>query len=300
MITFQNSKLSVTVRPDLGGRIDSIKDLSTDREWLYHPKNYNSEEPRNLPIGASFDENWSGGWDEIFPNDAAGEFQSHLLVDHGELWSQGWEVVEKSLFGVQMFYRCQTVPVTVEKAIFLDPKCAQVNISYLFKNLSQQAIPFLFKMHAALAVEMGDEILLPDCDIEPVDLNFSHLIGQAGKTKFPKAFDQKGNPIDVSRVPPIQSQSREFYYCSNLAEGRCGLRNRKTNSSLVMKFDSGDFPFVWNFQSFGGWSDHYMVVLEPCTTLPWNLEKALENKTCAVLMPGQVQERHLSFGIEGA
>jgi hypothetical protein len=69
-----SDKVRVAVRPDLGGRIDSVIDLATGREWLWHPAWYNGER-RQLDVGAAFDANWSGGWDEIFPNDAGCEFR---------------------------------------------------------------------------------------------------------------------------------------------------------------------------------------------------------------------------------
>lgn len=39
---------------------------------------------RSLAVGASFEEQWTGGWGEIFPNNVAGEFRDQLLVDVSE------------------------------------------------------------------------------------------------------------------------------------------------------------------------------------------------------------------------
>lgn len=50
-----------------------------------------------------------------------------------------------------------------------------------------------------------------------------------------------------------------------------------------MKFDTASFPYVWMFQSYGGWRGHYVVVVEPCTTLPSDLEEACRNGTVALL-----------------
>ncbi len=82
IITLENAEISLVLRPDLGGRIDQIKDQKTGHDWLWHSPGYEASQTRDLPIGASFDEHWTGGWDEIFPNDAAGEFQGRQLVDH--------------------------------------------------------------------------------------------------------------------------------------------------------------------------------------------------------------------------
>ncbi|MGV0024833.1 hypothetical protein [Phormidesmis priestleyi] len=85
MITLENAEIKLIIRPDLGGRIDRFQDLKTGKDWLWHPSEYDDSDVRSLrdtrkgslSLGASFDENWTGGWDEIFPNDAAGEFHEY-------------------------------------------------------------------------------------------------------------------------------------------------------------------------------------------------------------------------------
>lgn len=300
IIVLENGDMSLTVRPDLGGRIDQIHDRITQRNWLWHPPNYDPTQTRSLPVGASFDDHWTGGWDEIFPNDAAGEFQSWNLVDHGEFWSQAWAVVESDSSHVVLNYQCQTVPVAVEKTIALSKTDPEAQISYRLENQSERTIPFLFKQHCAIAIEAGDEILLPDCLIEPAFLEFSKLIGQPGKTPFPTAIAADGREIDLRFTPPPSSKLQEFYYSSNLARGECGIRHSASQSSLVMRFDTADFPYVWVFQSYGGWRDVYVLVMEPCTAMPFDLEVACRNGTITPLEPFAVQTRTLTVRLERA
>lgn len=298
VVTLQNSELKLTIRPDLGGRIDQLEDLQTKRSWIWHPPRYNPDATRSLTIGAAFHDHWTGGWDEVFPNDAAGIFQGRSLVDHGELWSQKWEILEHSPLRLRLGYQCQTVPVRVEKAIRLDANRPVASMVYRFQNQSKDEIPFLFKHHAAIAIEAGDEILLPNCWIEPAFLEFSKIMGQRGKTRFPKARSVSGKEIDLHIVPPPSSQLQEFYYSSGLSRGVCGIRHQRSQSCLLMTFDTTDFPYVWMFQSFGGWRDHYVVVVEPCTTLPADLETAYQNQTTAVLHPYEKQRRVLNLQLQ--
>jgi hypothetical protein len=298
VLTLENAEIKLTIRPDLGGRIDQLEDLQTGHSWLWHPPGYVSEATRSLPVGASFDDHWTGGWDEVFPNDAAGLFQERNLVDHGELWSQRWEILECSPLSVKLGYQCQTVPVRVEKTIQLDPNRPEAKMVYWFQNQSEAQIPFLFKHHAAIAIEAGDEILLPDCWVEPAFLEFSKLIGQPGKTRFPEAIGANGETVNLRIIPPPSSQLQEFYYSSDLSSGYCGIRHQGTQSSLRMTFDTADFPYVWMFQSYGGWRDHYVVVVEPCTTMPFDLEEACRQHTVAVLHPQEKQRRILTLQIQ--
>lgn len=297
ILTLKNSHLEITVRPDLGGRIDRLHHLQTQQDWLWHPVDYESEtHKRSLPIGAPFDSNWTGGWDEIFPNDAAGEFQGRQLVDHGELWSQAWQVADSSETRIKLVLNCQTVPVTVTKSIALHPTEPQFRIDYELQNHSDETIPFLLKQHCAIAIEEGDEILLPDCAIEPVALGFSKIIGQEGKTRFPKAIGADGQEVDLRFAPSRSSGLQEFYYSFDLAKGECGIRRARTGSTLKMQFEQFDFPYVWVFQSYGGWQNHYVLVMEPCTTMPYDLEVASQNGTIAQLAPNATH--HLALTVE--
>lgn len=295
IVTLENAEIRLIVRPDLGGRIDQLEDLQTHHSWLWHPPHYNAEVTRSLPIGLSFDEQWTGGWDEIFPNDTAELFQGRTLVDHGELWSQCWQVLDSSPLSLTLTYLCQTVPVRVEKTIQLQPHRPEAKVIYWFENQSEEAIPFLFKHHAAIAIEAGDEILLPDCWVEPAFSEFSQLIGQPGKTRFPRAIGVNGETIDLRTIPPPASHLQEFYYAFDLASGYCGIHHQRTQSALVMTFDTTDFPYVWMFQSYGGWRDHYVVVVEPSTTMPFNLEEACRQRTVAWLQPQERQCRTLTL-----
>jgi hypothetical protein len=295
-MTIETPELSLIVRPDLGARLDHVFDKQTGQDWLWHPPGYDATQTRSLSIGACFDDHWTGGWDEIFPNDAAGEFQGRQLVDHGELWSQEWDVLEQSQLQIKLGLTCKTVPIRVEKTIQLDSVKPEFQIEYTFENLSDELVSFLFKQHAAIAIEPGDEILLPNCSIEPVVLEFSRIIGRAGKTRFPKALDANGEEVALNQTPARSSQLQEFYYCSDLARGQCGIR--KSGSALMMDFDLNDFPYVWMFQSYGGWRDYYMLVMEPCTTMPYDLEIASQQGTIATLQPQQKQHRQLIVHLE--
>lgn len=298
VLTLENSQIKLTIRPDLGGRIDQLEDRQTGHAWLWHPPHYTPEATRTLSVGASFDDQWTGGWDEIFPNDAAGLFQGWNLVDHGELWSQRWEILNWSPLSITLSYQCQTVPVRVEKTIQLEPNRPEAKMVYWFENQSEAQIPFLFKHHAAIAIEAGDEILLPDCWVEPAFLEFSKLIGQSGKTRFPAAVGPNGEAVDLRIIPASSSQLQEFYYASDLSNGYCGIRHRRTQSCLLMTFDTADFPYVWMFQSYGGWRDHYVVVVEPSTTMPFDLEEACRLQTAALLRPQEKQRRTLTLQLQ--
>src|SRR6187549_2014224 len=83
-LILENRQLRVTVLPDLGGKIWSILHKPSDREMLWH----NPRVPPRLAYhGATYDNWFCGGWDEVFPNDFPVEIDGEASPDHGELWS---------------------------------------------------------------------------------------------------------------------------------------------------------------------------------------------------------------------
>lgn len=278
-ITLKNSHLEVSVRPECGGRIDQITDLSRGKPWLWHPPGYDPGAGRELPAQASFDACWQGGFEEMFPNDAACTVDGVALPDHGEAWSAAWSADSDRANALTLTMDCERVPIRLEKQLVLDPDAPVLNLRYRMTNLGDSALPCMLKLHPALAIEEGDQIELPRCNVEAVALGFSRLIGQAGTTRWPTAVDTDGETVRLDRTLPAASEAREFVYCSRLEEGRCGVRNARTGSTLQFSFDRTAFPFVWVFQSYGGFNGHYVLMLEPCTSKPYDLLEAIAQDT---------------------
>jgi len=47
--------------------------------------------PARLPMNSRYDDVWSGGWDELFPNDEATSLDGEAYPDHGEVWTSPWQ-----------------------------------------------------------------------------------------------------------------------------------------------------------------------------------------------------------------
>ena len=58
--------IEVTLEPSLGGKISSLRDARTQREWLWrHPRYPYKKVPHGSSYIAYAD---TGGWDECFPS----------------------------------------------------------------------------------------------------------------------------------------------------------------------------------------------------------------------------------------
>ena len=88
VVQVNTGAFSLGLIPELGGKIYSLKDLRTRREWLWqNPRLAFKHVQHDRSNIAEAD---TGGWDEYFPTVAACNYPSHpwagaALRDHGEL-----------------------------------------------------------------------------------------------------------------------------------------------------------------------------------------------------------------------
>lgn len=290
-IRLQNELVEVDIIPRLGGKIWNLTHLPSGTQWLWHnPK----VELKAVEPGAGYDDNWAGGWEELFPNDASCIFQGRVLPDHGEWWSRGWdaEIIESShaKVVVRLALESRALKARCEKRIELAEGSSQLKIHYRIANLESRPIHFLFKQHLALAVTPSHRLELPGGLATPVDLDFSTRLGASGPFSWPQGMDGSGRPVDLSVMPEPQENHQEFVYVEGLPQGWCGVRDTKTQRSLRLEFSRETFPYTWLFATYGGWRGLYTVVLEPCTNMPKDLNEAFRLGRCAKLDPAQSLE----------
>ncbi len=293
-VTLESPAMRVVLNPAQGGRVEGLTDLRSDDNWIYHQvRPHLLEAPSRI-----YDDVWRGGFEELFPNDAPCVFQGRALRDHGELWDAPFEVLERGPASVTLSRVCETVPASVLKTIALVPDRPELRLQYALQNRGSGPLPYLFKLHAAMRVEAGDELLLPGGTVTPVDQAFSRMIGGPGPSRWPLAEGIAGTPVDLSVVPPREARLAEFVYVSDMPEGWCGVRRGNGGGEIRFSFPPEVFPYCWLFLAYGGWRDHFTAVLEPCTNMPKDLDTAWERGACAVLAPGARSEFEVSVRVE--
>jgi hypothetical protein len=285
-IMLGNESIQISVLPELGGKIWELWHKPSQTQWLWHNPHI---ELKSVRLGASYDDNWAGGWEELFPNDAPGEFMGDDLPDHGEWWSQPWQYqVSDSMrdrASIRLWRDGAVTGMQFEKLISIEDTAPRVSIGYRILNDTSRTRYFLFKQHLALAVSPFHRLQLPGGKVTPVDLTFSTLIRSNAVSVWPSAFGGNGELIDLSICPAAELCHREFIYVSELPEGWCGAWNSRNGATLRLHFPRNVFPFTWLFMTYGGWRDLYSVVFEPCTNMPKDLATAQSLGQCAVLHP---------------
>lgn len=153
VLRLENEALTVDVLPDLGGKILQITHRTLGRSFLWHNPR---QRLRRLPLGASYDDHFFGGWDELLPNDVVESIGGETLVDHGELWTtplsavvEGTTVVLSGLLPI--------TPLRFEKRIALTGG-ESIEVRYKLENIGRRRLDILFKLHPALRISPGAEI----------------------------------------------------------------------------------------------------------------------------------------------
>ena len=285
-VILENEHVRAVILPELGGRVWTLEDRLRRRQWIWHRQDV-SLAP-SAP-GAVYDDVWSGGWEELFPNDAPGEFEGRLLPDHGEWWTLAWRAEPStSDTGARVGLTAVTRIIRAEcfKGFSLRHDSRALTVEYRLRSLEAQPFHFLFKQHLPIEITANCRLQLPGGTVEAVDPAFGTLLEGPGPFRWPTTSGG-GRSIDLRQIPPPLSKAREFVFVRDLPEPWCGVEDHERGASIRMDYEGGRFPYVWLFLSYGGWRDTYTAVLEPCTNLPKELNRAVQLGQSARLSAGE-------------
>ncbi len=285
-VVLENDTVRAVVLPSLGGRVWQLDDKIRGRQWIWHREGVPLAK---VAAGAPYDDVWAGGWEELFPNDAADAHEGRTLPDHGEWWTYDW-TIDKTTEGAAAVLRlCTTssvVRAACEKEFRLDAGASSLSVTYRIRSNETVPFHFLFKQHFPVLLHPDCRLRLPGGLVDAVDPAFGTVLPGPGPYSWPHAVHE-GQRVNLEAVPPRESGQREFVYVADLPDGWCGVDDTRLGASLRLDFDLKVFPFVWLFLSYGGWRDAYTAVLEPCTNMPKDLSEAVRRGQSASLMPAQ-------------
>jgi len=271
-LSIQTGFMELSIIPQLGGKVNSLRDTRTGREWLWrHPRFAYKHVPHGSSYTAASD---TGGWDECFPSVAQCEYpsapwQGAAIQDHGELWSQvaQFEINERA-DKVTLLTRWQgvTLPYTFTRVIALNENSSIVHIDYEVANNSDQPIEYVWCIHPLLAIEPGMELSLPASASFNIGGAFpDDLVSPDGKLQYPFAASGLNFPL----LPENNAGRAIKLWSDPLPDGEGWAAMHARDGEFRMRWDVSLLPqvAVWmNFGAFGmdGGSPYYNLGLEPC------------------------------------
>jgi len=241
IVKLENSYLEIEIIPELGGRIQKLLNKKTSFDWVW--KNEKLQISK-VEKGINYDDNWQGGWEELFPNDAIEKFSWGEGFDHGETWSHDWSIVEQSNNTLLLeTLRLDSKSTLKKKFILINNRLRveyQINVN--FEDV------FLFKLHLAIPIFSKSKIEGDFNHLMKVDNSFGNIINNKNKLNF---FDLVPN-----------SKLYDFAYVENLNNY---LNITQSNNLLKLIYDKKFLKYLWIFQTQGGWKNHNVLVLEPAS-----------------------------------
>ncbi len=284
IVRLQSPFLQVDVGPSVGGRIISVLDRASGHEFLWRNAALKLERKES---GTEYDPNFYGGIDELLPNDLAETIDEIDCPDHGELWTAP---LASKIEGDCLLVRGRLARfgLDYQRELRLRPDAPWIDFRYRIENTTERPRHFLWKLHAAVAVQQGDVIECPARQAQVVDPAWCRFRNPA---PFPWP-NLEGEAVNV--VPP-RNGTMDFFYLFDLASGSMYWRRPGAGLKFGYQFDTKVFPYAWLFASYGEFLGHYTIILEPCTAMPMSVNAAAPKGQCARLEPGQILETAVSL-----
>jgi galactose mutarotase-like enzyme len=264
--------VELTLIPALGGKISSLRDTQTNREWLWrHPRYPYKRVPHGNSYVAEAD---TGGWDECFPSVAACSYPSEpwqdvAIQDHGELWSQAADFeINEQADKVTLFNSWQgnALPYTFARNITITENSACLRIDYEVKNKSDQPINYVWCIHPLLAIEPGMELYLPvSTRFNVAGTSPGDLLSSTQNLQYP--FEVPG--LKLPSLPETSAERAIKVWSDPLPSGEAWATLRAHDGEFRMRWDATLLPQIAVWMNFGAWAadggtPYYNLGLEPC------------------------------------
>ncbi len=310
VIRLGNSRISISVLPELGGKIYEITNLKTGREWLWKNPHISLRHPSpGMDYERELD---SGGWDEILFSVKPCTLElpgghSFSIGDHGIVVERAWRNVESGINGAgeavcELLAEGQSPGFRLKRRIVLDAEQARFEIEYTLNNTGSTSWPWLWCAHPLLAVEKGMRIHLQEGQrIRPVQGDVTDPVSDQ---TWPGLRMPDGEITDLVGVFEGPGDSDGF--CQKLyvqSASEIGLITADGAESLYIQYDPRSLPWLGLWINNNTWSGcdsapYLNLGIEPATTAHDSLADAVRFAEVDYLGPGESKTWFLTVSLK--
>lgn len=269
--TLANDAVSLSIAPELGGRIVSLRDRISRREWLdgWAPVSkrriWRPTDPANFETGPG------AGLDECLPTVLPCKIGRKSLPDHGDLWNEapGFEVDPKGGFSCR--WDLKSLPLGFERRIWLGKN--QVRFDYQIENRADTPTPFLWAWHPLFTWKRGDQIRTTEKTC--LSPGGGEVLPWPGNDLSRASFPKGATPAAKVFLGPLAKGSAEIHAAS-------GAR-------LSLAWPAALFPYAGIWITRGFWKGLHHWAIEPTNAPVDRLSDIHEPSPLSLLAPREVR-----------
>ena len=216
------------------------------------------------------------GADECLPTVAQCEWRGLKLPDHGEAWTEAWQLDEEALARnvITVSLDLPISPLCINRSMRLEG--SRVQFDYTLTNESDGPFEYIWALHPMMAIEKGDQLVLPaECEIMRTDATVINCdLGDRG-TVFKWPSPAAGIHLDQLVLGPDSAAAKLF--TEPLSLGRAALRNRNSGDYIAYACDVNELDTFGIWINRGGWDGYQHVAIEPTNGAPDPLDLAVKD-----------------------
>ena len=267
--SIQNQRFQVQAAAgDSGFTVTSVRDLQNRREWIYTDSSFTGERNGDR----SYDEQYGGGMEFLFPSDEKEIYKGKCYADHGVLWRMPYQVKrEADTLRAEGFHAGAGIRA-VWNIMLTDSFILQ---KLYICNESAETFPFLIRLHPSFLLERDTVLNLHEKQIlyEPDGANCSF-----------KPDSRVADQIDIS--DPGTWKAHDLFFHIRQKKGEFTITQK--DRSLRVEYESETFPFltVCSFMKEG----KRIGILEPANVPGISLGSAQRFGSLPLFKPGEIRE----------
>ncbi|MGL4398245.1 MAG: hypothetical protein ACRCXD_00120 [Luteolibacter sp.] len=270
--TLANEAVSLSLAPALGGRIVSLRDRISRREWLdgwmpaHQRRLWQPSDPANFETGPG------AGIDECLPTVLPCKLGRKALPDHGELWNQKPEFEVDPQGGISCRWMLKSLPLAFERRASLTKD--GVRLDYRLENRADAPTPFLYAWHPLFSWKRGDQMVSTE----------KTCLSPGGEEMLP----WPGNDLSRAYFPKGATPAAKVFL-GPLSEGRAAIE-AANGARLSLSWPASLFPYAGIWITRGFWKGLHHWAIEPTNAPVDRLSDIRQPSAVSLLAPHEIRE----------
>ena len=266
-VTLENEKTRAVFLKHFGGRMVSLVNLGTGREYI----TVGTEENHMIAkYGESFTElSDVSGVDEIFPSCDPCEYplfpwEGHKIPPHGELWTANWDFEQNGDELIMAVHGVRFPYTFIKKINLLDTGI--LHTEYRIVNHSPYDMHFIWLLHPLFSMDEDVKITLPEGTTKFIS-QYSTAAGMSKSQIFDwPIVEIDGKRRDMSRTAEMEELGAEKLYASGkFDKGYMAITYESSGEGLGLRFPADKIPYAGLWISNGRLRGRRHIALEPAT-----------------------------------